>query len=916
MASPFAFLPDALPALTAVAANPSAGSARRHAAVDVTVTANGAPASAAVSLTAELLDAGDVVGIDRRMIARVDPREAATAFEPNYMPLVEFVDADFPWRYSLDTAVAGRRKPWLVLVALTPNEFAFADQGAGPLPRISIANALKSLPDLTQSWAFAHVHVSLDATSSALDDFMRDHPERHFARLICPRRLAPNTAYSLFLVPVFEAGRLRGLGDGSSPPQWNALAWGAATGAIDLPIYFQSRFVTSALEDFELLARRLKPYHLSADDPVAKPAVAFAGEPGYYPDYHSDSASFEIQDALVKPDAAIQPYNTDPVLAARLAGTLAATITGESVTATTDGPEAGDPLVAMPAYGWRFRQETGPQEAKARAGEWFDRVNLDLKFRQAAGLGAETVRRNQELFAAICWRQYAELADANQRLSRLKVASLLAARLSARHFERLLPDAALGLAEPLQAFAMVSGGGSVAAALRDAGVPAAFNSRSVRLTAAKRARTVTMTAPHSRSVPAPVILPTAPAAPPGVPPSPIPGPTPIPPIRVIPGRFRDTISTLFDIAFVELPKPDPPLAVGIRAIDKNALVAALATTLKALPGKKAVGTIDGLSPAEATAMAPVLRSPVVPIPLADRLVEFAASTLLRMSEALPPNSLAVVEQNPAFVEAFLVGANHQMNNELRWREFPTDMRGTIFARFWNRGSAPDDASSDDIPPIRSWSGELGKNLVPRGDGGTNFVVLLRSDFIRKFGAVEMVLTRLKDGKTAWSPQDIDSFPASFKGVIGSDTAYYGYDITRDSILATRNRFFFAIYEPVGAFRFGLDIANASVRRARFPFATAALPFSLQAIGRTPGDSPVPLHLKSGQPGTGGADKWDDLSWADMTLTDAGYIDFVRTQPAVSEPPPLWSAARTSASLALSFLQKPVAAVISAARVLQ
>src|SRR5262249_17322975 len=148
---------------------------------------------------------------------------------------------DFPWRYSLDTAVAARRKPWLVLIALAPNEFVFVDPGAGPLPRIRIADSSKSLPDLTQSWAFAHVHVSLDETSSPLAEFMRVHPERPFARLICPRRLEPNTAYSLFLVPVFEAGRLRGLGDNSAPPQWNALAWGAPAGPVDLPVYFQSR---------------------------------------------------------------------------------------------------------------------------------------------------------------------------------------------------------------------------------------------------------------------------------------------------------------------------------------------------------------------------------------------------------------------------------------------------------------------------------------------------------------------------------------------------------------------------------------------------------------------------------------------------------------------------------------------------
>jgi hypothetical protein len=54
----------------------------------------------------------------------------------------------------------------------------------------------------------------------------------------------------------------------------------------------------------------------------------------------------------------------------------------------------------------------------------------------------------------------------------------------------------------------------------------------------------------------------------------------------------------------------------------------------------------------------------------------------------------------------------------------------------------------------------------------------------------------------------------------------------------------------------------------------------------------------------------------MVLNEAGYVDFAQTNPGVSEPPALWSAARTSASVARSFMQKPVAAVISATRVLQ
>jgi hypothetical protein len=917
MASKFTFLPDARSALVAAASDPAAGVTRRNASLSVAVTANGAVAGTPVALSAELLDAGDVIAVDPRMIARVDPRPAATAFEPNYMPLIEFVDADFPWRYSLDTGTPGRRKPWLVLVALTADEFTFVDSGTAPLPRIRVAQPARSLPDLAQSWAFAHVHVSTDGTATPLDQFMRAHPERHYARLLCPRKLAPNTGYTLFLVPVFEAGRLRGCGESSAPAPFNALAWSASSGPVDLPVYFQSRFETSVLEDFELLVRKLKPYHVSPDDPVAKPAIAFAGEPGYYADYHSDTASFEIQDALVKSGATVQPFNTDPALTPRLTATLAASIAGESVPASEDGPEADDPLVAMPAYGWRFRQETAPSEAKAQAGEWFDRVSLDLKFRHAAGLGAETVRRNQEQFAAICWQQYADIVGVNQRLSQLKTAAVLTARLSVRHFEKLAPNTAIALAQPLHATAAFAAGTTVATVLRNAGIPASMNSRSLRFAAGKRARTVTAgpAAPASPASPAVALRMRAVPMPDVVAPS---AGTVFQPLsRELPAPVLGTFTQIFDIALLEEPKPDQPLAVGVHTVDKGAVAGALAAALKGLPSRKAAFTLSGLSAAETSALEPVQRSPIVPVPLADRLAVFAASSLLRNHDALPPNSVAIVEENRAFVEAFLVGANHEMNNELRWREFPTDMRGTIFARFWNHRRAPDDPLGDDIPAIRNWAGRLGTNFAPHDDGQANFVLLLRSDFVRKLGAVEIVLTRLKAGATVWAPENVDNFPASFTGLVGADTAYYGFDIPRETVLAAPGKFFFAIYEPAGAFRFGLDIATAAVRRARFGYRSAALPFALRAMGRTVGENPVPRHLQVfAPPILTGPTKWNDLSWKDMVLNEAGYVDFAQTNPGVSEPPALWSAARTSASVARSFMQKPVAAVISATRVLQ
>ena len=51
---------------------------------------------------------------------------------------------------------------------------------------------------------------------------------------------------------------------------------------------------------------------------------------------------------------------------------------------------------------------------------------------------------------------------------------------------------------------------------------------------------------------------------------------------------------------------------------------------------------------------------------------------------LPANAITLMATNPRFVEAFLVGANHEMNRELLCRTFPTDRPGTAFHHFWDR----------------------------------------------------------------------------------------------------------------------------------------------------------------------------------------------------------------------------------------
>ena len=47
-----------------------------------------------------------------------------------------------------------------------------------------------------------------------------------------------------------------------------------------------------------------------------------------------------------------------------------------------------------------------------------------------------------------------------------------------------------------------------------------------------------------------------------------------------------------------------------------------------------------------------------------------------------PDMATLLETNNRFIEAYLVGLNHEMARELLWREYPTDQRGTYFNSFW------------------------------------------------------------------------------------------------------------------------------------------------------------------------------------------------------------------------------------------
>jgi len=914
MPDTFAFVPHAATGLAANATPPAAGAARLRLPFDVEITAEGAAQGGRVVVSSELRGPGDVVSVDRAMVSRIEPAPGLRGFEPNYFPLVEFVDADFPWRFSLDPPGGTRRRPWLVLVALAAEEFAFVDQGDGPLARIAVRDAAKSLPDLGQSWAFAHVQVDLATASASPAAALSSDPGASFARLMCPRRLEPRRAYTAALVPAYEAGRLAGLGQRGGASPFDAPAWTRAPGPVELPAYRHWSFVTDALEDVEVLMRRLRAVRSDEADEAGAPERASAARPGFYLDYEAPGESFEIQTAMRQPGRPVEGFATDPALGERMAATLGTVIAGENTLDDEDDDE--DPLVAFPPHGFRYRPETEVSLARASDGVWFDRLNLDLKFRQAAGLGAAVVRENQEEFARICWEQYEEIAAANERLARLGAAARLAGLLTERRFRALAPDLALALAEPLQPFVAVAGAAaadaSAAAVLRAHGAPGSFAGRDLRRLAAKRPVVDTG---GGRSVPAPGIPgDLAAAAPPRA--------GRIEARRRAGGiigdrglgeRLRGPLAEIFGReAFIDTPRPQTA-AVAVEEFSSKDLVEPIAETLRRLPEAKARHTITGVTDAEARDLRPVWRAPVVPLPTEPLLQGVDRAAILAGAHRLPENSVSMFEENRAFVEAFLVGMNHEMNNELRWREFPTDMRGTIFRRFWDRHRAPDDPAGDDIAEIHDWEGALGVQFPPGdADRQENLIVVIRGEVVRKLGN-PILLINFAPGPRFEIGKGTDHAPV-FSGRIGADIAFWGFDIARATLLdpIQRPRVFLGIYEPVGRLRFGLDVGTASVRQARRDPAALSYAFPFAVLDRP--YRPVPPRVLPPAPQVPATPaRWDDLSWAHMALDAAGYIDFA---PSFSIPgqPDLWGAGKTAASLARSFWQKPVAAILPLARV--
>ena len=120
----------------------------------------------------------------------------------------------------------------------------------------------------------------------------------------------------------------------------------------------------------------------------------------------------------------------------------------------------------------------------------------------------------------------------------------------------------------------------------------------------------------------------------------------------------------------------------------------------------------------------VMAYPHLHFPLSKKLEKLAPDVFLPGVGVLPDDFIMAVKTNPRFVEALMLGANHEMGRELLWQGFPTDQRGTPFQHFWQRLDG-----KTDIEPIHNGCRlALGK----QPGSGEMLVLLIRGQLLERF----------------------------------------------------------------------------------------------------------------------------------------------------------------------------------------
>ncbi|PSK88145.1 hypothetical protein [Taibaiella chishuiensis] len=786
---------------------------------------------------------GDIIGINSSEIVKVFPTNWTTNFEPNYLPYIEFYDEDFPWRYTPARANLEntndnryRLRPWISLVVLKENEFEnLAFNGILPSINVTAATNNGAFPDEHKTWAWAHVHVNGDLGTStndpatnnikatdlasginSLQQKLKDNPDCAVARILCPRRLEPNTSYYAFLVPTFELGRKAGLGisigatDDPLEP-----AWHGNTIQKQFPVYHQWFFKTGVSGDFESLVRKLKPTAMGNE--VGKRAIDLQLPGNPVLDLTAPVDTIGLQGVLhpvgQTPDSWAPVNNFSSKLKDILNAPAAA--------------QAGspDPVIGPPIYGrWHAQVNTISGDLNPATTNWINTANLDPRFRTFAGAGAEVVRKNQDKYMSIAWSQIGEVLEANRKLRQMQLALQASLTLHTKHIRPLGNEVLLTLSSAVHT-KIKAPVQTIYKEVADSAIPnSMFSGAFRRITnpgsAFSRGMSGSGITINAATLIQDVNSGAAVIAPPYTAPGGMISYSILAPGQLTPGytaglppiaNFAITAPGISFGAPVFGPPSPAAAALVSSVIPLNATISTLApytySTGPSLNMSSSANTVStSINPQNALfelaqkqvklfdpnssvytavpSIDTVLAAPRIDLPMYQALAELSTEWLMPGLKTIADNTISLLEMDQKYIEAYMLGLNYEMARELLWRGYPTDQRGTCFQFFWgysgSLSSVPSTSTSldnyKDIYPIHKWRNsylhygpltKLGNNsprLNALGSGVSMLILTIRGELFRRYPGVKIYMQKAKwQYNTATPPQPLLGQPRIIDG---------------------------------------------------------------------------------------------------------------------------------------------------------
>ena len=816
------------------------------------ITNNGAKVTVPQLPGLPLLGPGGVTGLSRKAVLRTDPPDGATAVEENYLAQIELSRPDLPWIFTPAAPNAqGRLRPWIVLIVV--DESVAQVQPGAPLPTISVRDT--ELPDLDDSWGWAHSQATVDTEGADLADakakasleFDPASGTSAVSRLLCPRRLKPDRTYVACVVPATEPGRLAGLGENIPVAPVIKQAWTAGSGQdVVLPVYYSWRFHTGSAGDFKSLVLRLKGKKATEVTGFGTRKIDMSnpwlGEPA------AEGTTVDLTGAFGAVDEQPLTGPAQGAFAARLTKVLNFPANQQPQNAKADPQLA---VIGPPIYAGRH---AGVVRVPDDPG-WLRSLNLDPRHRIAAAYGTTYVRENQELLMARAWNQLGAVLEANRLQALAELAAETGNRMHQRHLVGLNFSRLVAIASPARTRIRLAPPNTAPATLQatvtnsplPGGAHTAAFSRLIRPHGPIGRRTFQTISPPvvekgwSGTLKADAVLEdgisnvvalTLPAVN-----NPTAGLVARSLISVVaieaamPAVPASAISTLLSVTNLAAAAVLPVPPSQVLQAGKPVLVIRLNT-----PPARDNGLILGMTSAVKASMLPslgimqrfqrrvqipgrlrqdpttrVMAYPQLTAPLATLLKASHRDWLLPGLGNFPDDRVTLLRENGAFVESFLAGANHEMNRELLWRGYPTDQRGTPFQYFWPRADR-----IADIPPITNWpaTNALGTNGIKHGNLGESLAVLLvRGELLHRFPRMIVHAAPVTGQGVAPDPDQANWKPPSFVLPLDDRTTAFAYDLDPEDLRSSgaKQGYYFVFSEPVTGPRFNFDLEGGDGR---------------------------------------------------------------------------------------------------------